>query len=178
MIATASRIAFMLALNRPSRRSSESAARSAANTPDFDNLGEDSLIPWAEIAGTHNYLPGSYLQFGFRYDRNSTDRATPTFAGDDIVTDQVSGSLFGSVTHRITPRLDGSILGRVQRSEFQNGGLDGDIDYFVMLGLNLEYRFTPNWSTEVGYNYDRLDSDLRFRSFTRNRFYAGVRATY
>jgi hypothetical protein len=47
-----------------------------------------------------------------------------------------------------------------------------------MLGLNLEYRFTPNWATEFGYNYDRLDSDLPFRSFTRNRVYAGVRATY
>jgi outer membrane scaffolding protein for murein synthesis (MipA/OmpV family) len=44
--------------------------------------------------------------------------------------------------------------------------------------LNLEYRFNPNWSTEVGYNFDRLDSDLRDRSFTRNRVYAGVRATY
>jgi hypothetical protein len=30
----------------------------------------------------------------------------------------------------------------------------------------------------LGYNYDRLDSDLAFRSFTRNRVYFGVRATY
>jgi len=144
----------------------------------YDEFGDDTLNPWAEVAGTYNYLPGSYLQFGFRHDRNATDRATPTLVGDEIVTDQESSSLFGSVTHRITPRLDGSVIGRVQRSEFQNGGLDGDIDNFVMLGLNLEYRFTPNWSTEVGYNYDRLDSDVKFRSFTRNRVYAGVRATY
>jgi hypothetical protein len=154
------------------------SAKVGGQYTDFTELGEDDLTPWAEVAGTYNYLPGSYLQFGFRHDRNSTDRATPTATGEDIVTDQVSSSLFGSVTHRITPRLDGSIIGRVQRSEFQNGGIDGDLDYFVMLGLNLEYRFTPNWSTEVGYNYDRLDSDLRLRSFTRNRVYAGVRATY
>jgi hypothetical protein len=154
------------------------SAKVGGQYTDFTELNEDDLTPWAEIAGTYNYLPGSYLQFGFRHDRNSTDRATPTRTGEDIVTDQVSSSLFGSVTHRITPRLDGSLIARVQRSEFQNGGLDGDIDNFVMLGLNLEYRFTPNWSTEVGYNYDRLDSDLPFRSFTRNRVYAGVRATY
>jgi hypothetical protein len=153
------------------------SAKVGGEYTDFTELNEDDLTPWAEIAGTYNYLPGSYLQFGFRHDRNQTDRATPDADGD-IVTDQVSSSLFGSVTHRITPRLDGSIIGRVQRSEFNNGAFDGDLDYFLMLGANLEYRFTPNWSTEVGYNYDRLDSDLPFRSFTRNRVYAGVRATY
>ena len=153
------------------------SAKVGGEYTDFTELDESNLTPWAQIAGTYNYLPGSYLQFGFRHDRNATDRATPTLDGD-IVTDQESSSLFGSITHRITPRLDGSIIGRVQRSEFQEGALDGDIDNFVMLGLNLEYRFTPNWSTEVGYNYDRLDSDVRFRSFTRNRVYAGVRATY
>jgi len=140
-------------------------------------VGDDDLTPWAEVAGSYNYLPGSYLQFGFRHDRNPTDRTHPDADGN-IVTDQESSALFASVTHRITPRLDGSIIGRVQRSEFRDGSIDGDIDYFVMLGLNLEYRFTPNWSTEVGYNYDRLDSDLGGRSFTRNRVYAGVRATY
>lgn len=153
------------------------SAKVGGEYTDFTELGEDSLTPWAEIAGTYNYLPGSYLQFGFRHDRNQTDRATPDPDGD-IVTDQESSSLFASLTHRITPRLDGSLIGRVQRSEFNNGAFDGDLDYFVMLGANLEYRFTPNWSTEVGYNYDRLDSDLPFRSFTRNRIYAGVRATY
>ena len=153
------------------------SAKVGGEYTDFTELGEDALTPWAEIAGTYNYLPGSYLQFGFRHDRNQTDRATPDPDGD-IVTDQESSSLFASLTHRITPRLDGSLIGRVQRSEFNNGAFDGDLDYFVMLGANLEYRFTPNWSTEIGYNYDRLDSDLPFRSFTRNRVYAGVRATY
>jgi opacity protein-like surface antigen len=154
------------------------SAKVGGKYTDYTELNEDDLSPWAEIAGTYNYLPGSYLQFGFRHDHNATDRATPAFSGDNIVTDQTSSTLFGSVTHRITPRLDGSVIGRVQRSEFNNGAIDGDLDYFVTLGLNLEYRFTPNWSTEVGYNYDRLDSDLPFRSFTRNRVYAGVRATY
>ena len=153
------------------------SAKVGGEYTDFSELDEDSLTPWAQVAGTYNYLPGSYLQFGFRHERNATDRATPDF-NDEIVTDQQSSSLFASVTHRITPRLDGSVIGRVQRSEFQNGAFDGDLDYFATLGLNLEYHFTPNWSTDVGYNYDRLDSDLPFRSFTRNRVYAGVRATY
>ena len=144
---------------------------------DFHEADEDQVTPWVQIAGTYNYLPGSYLQFGFLHGRNATDRATPNLA-DQIVLDQESSTLFATLTHRITPRLDGSLIGRVQRSEFQEGLWDGEIDNFVMLGLNVEYRFTPNWATEVGYNYDRLDSDLPARSFTRNRVYAGVRATY
>jgi len=158
------------------------SARVGGQYTDFDKLDGDELSPYAEVTGTYNYLPGSYLQFGFLHDRNATDRGNPDRDGD-VVTDQQSSSLFASITHRITPRLDGSIIGRFQRSEFQNGGLDGDIDNFLMLGLNLEYRFNPNWSTEVGYNFDRLDSDVGTdeggpRSFTRNRIYAGVRATY
>jgi hypothetical protein len=153
------------------------SARVGGQYTDFDKLDGDELSPYAEVTGTYNYLPGSYFQFGFLHDRNATDMGFADRDGD-VVTDQQSSTLYGSITHRITPRLDGSIIGRFQRSEFQNGGLDGDLDYFAMLGLNLEYRFNPNWSTEVGYNYDRLDSDVPFRSYTRNRVYAGVRATY
>jgi hypothetical protein len=152
------------------------SARVGGQYTDFDKLEGDELSPYAEVSGSYNYLPGSYFQFGFLHDRNATDMGIPD--GDEVVTDQQSSTLFASITHRITPRLDGSVIGRLQRSEFKNGGLDGDLDYFAMLGLNLEYRFNPNWSTEVGYNLDRLDSDVSDRSFTRNRIYAGVRATY
>jgi len=152
------------------------SGRVGAEYTDFDTLEGDDLTPWAEITGSYNYLPGSYFQFGFTHARNATDMGVPD--GDEVTTDQQSSSIFAAVTHRITPHLDGNVIGRFQRSEFQNGGLDGDIDNFLMLGVNLEYRFNPNWSTELGYNFDRLDSDVRFRSFTRNRVYAGLRATY
>jgi uncharacterized protein (PEP-CTERM system associated) len=122
-------------------------------------------------------LPGSYAQFGVRHERNATDIASGTDP-NDIVTDQETTALFLSVNHRITPRLIGSVVGQYQRSTFSNGPLDGEVDNFLLMGLNLEFRINPNWSTEVGYNFDRLDSDLTDRSFTRNRIYAGVRATY
>ena len=32
-------------------------------------------------------------------------------------------------------------------------------DNYYLVGLNLQYRFTPNFSAEVGYNYDNLDSE-------------------
>jgi hypothetical protein len=152
------------------------SARVGAQFTDFDNLGTDSFGPYADIMGTYTYLPGSYLQFGFRHARNATDVIQPE--GDEVVTDQESSTLFASINHRITPHLTGSVIGQYQRSTFNEGALDGDVDNFLLLGLNLEYRFNPNWSTEAGYNFDRLDSDVAFRSFTRNRVYVGVRATY
>jgi hypothetical protein len=36
----------------------------------------------------------------------------------------------------------------------------------------------PNLALEAGYNWDKLDSDLSGRSYTRNRVYAGIRASY
>lgn len=152
------------------------SARVGAQYTDYDQIEGDALSPWADVTGTYTYLPGSFLQFGIRHARNATDIAEG--AGNDIVTDQETTALFASVNHRITPRLSGSVVGQYQRSMFNNGSLDGEIDNFLLLGLNFEYRFNPNWSTEVGYNFDRLDSDLNNRSFTRNRVYAGVRATY
>jgi hypothetical protein len=152
------------------------AARAGAQYTDYDHLEGDELSPWVDISGTYTYLPGSFLQFGFRHTRNATDITAP--AADEVVTDQETSALFASINHRLTPRMIGSLIGQFQRSTFNNGAIDGDIDNFLLLGLNFEYRFNPNWSTELGYNFDRLDSDLPARSFTRNRVYAGVRATY
>jgi hypothetical protein len=152
------------------------AARVGAQYTDYDTIDGDELSPWVDISGTYTYLPGSFLQFGFRHARNATDVALGS--GADVTTDQETSALFASLNHRITPRMTGSLVGQYQRSTFNNGPADGEIDNFLLLGLNLEYRFNPNWSTELGYNFDRLDSDLPARSFTRNRVYAGVRATY
>ena len=32
--------------------------------------------------------------------------------------------------------------------------------------------------TEAGYNYSKLNSDLQFRSYTRDVMYLGIRAVY
>ncbi|MCI0746822.1 MAG: outer membrane beta-barrel protein [Verrucomicrobia subdivision 3 bacterium] len=152
------------------------SARVGAQFTDYDNLDQDHTSPYADIHGTYTYLPGSYLQFGFRHTLNATDLAGGT--GNDITTDQETSALFASINHRITPRTTGSLVGQYQRSSFNNGLYDGEVDNFLLLGLNFEYRFNPNWAAELGYNYDRLDSDIVLRSYTRNRVYAGVRATY
>ena len=60
-----------------------------------------------------------------------------------------------------------------------SGGVFNDVaERYYLVGLNVEYRFNPHLSAHVGYNYDKLDSDIFNRSFDRNRVYAGVTATY
>jgi len=149
-------------------------ARAGVRSTDYDT-GDDELSPYVDIAGTYTYLPGSYVQLGFRHDRNATDVAG---SGADITTDQETSSVFGSINHRITPQLNGRLETQYQRGVFNGGPADGDLENFFLAGVNLEYRINNNWAAETGYNYDRLDSDASNRSFTRNRVYVGVRASY
>jgi len=146
---------------------------------EWDVVDESEWNPYAQISASYAYLPGSSVQIGIRHERNATDvAATGNLA--DVTLDQESTVLYGSVSHKITTRLTGSLLAQYQRSEFNGGNLDGDIENFFLAGVNLQYYITPNISAEAGYNFDRLDSDLgsRVRSFSRNRVYVGVRATY
>ncbi len=149
--------------------------RVGAQYTEFDDLDQSSWTPYVDMYGTYTYLPGSYVRFGIRHARNATDAdGTP----GDITTDQQTTALYGLVNHRITPRITGSAVGQLQHAVFENGALDGEVDNLYTLGLNFEYRISQHWSAETGYNWDRLDSDLGGRSFTRNRVYVGVRATY
>jgi hypothetical protein len=137
---------------------------------------KDSVGPYADANVSWTYNPGSYLQLGVKHQRNQTDvgytfSPTPT-------KDQESTAFWLVVNHRISPNLTGSAIGHFQHSSFEGGGVDGDTENLFMAGVNLSYQFNAFLSAETGYNYDRLDSDLDNRSFTRNRVYIGLRASY
>jgi len=142
----------------------------------YDSLPDDNLSPYFDLNGTYTYLPGSYVQLGVRHTRNATD--IPGNSRSEIVRDQESTLVYASVNHRITRELTGSLIGQYQHGQYSGGSEDGLVDHFLTLGVNVEYRINPNWAVEAGYNFDRLDSDLEFRSFTRNRIYVGASATF
>lgn len=154
--------------------------RVGAQFTDYPNAAagqDDSTVsPWVDASATWSYNPGSYLQLGVRHERNQTDVAY-TFSPTSVQ-DQESTAVYGVVNHRITPKLTGSLLGQYQHSTFRGGGVDGEVDQLGTLGVNFSYQLSAFVSAEAGYNYDRLDSDIAFRSFTRNRVYFGVRASY
>jgi hypothetical protein len=146
------------------------AAKAGVELTHYMHLDRDDVGPFADVSATYTYLPGSYLQVGLRHDVIATD------LGD--VRSQDATGVYAQINHRITPNLTGSILGQFQHGSFNGGAEDGQTENQILFGLNFEYRFTQNLAAELGYNFDRLDSDLMLRSYSRNRVYAGVRASF
>lgn len=136
---------------------------------DYYKTGDDDVSPYAEASLAYEYNRGNTVQVGITHSRNATDANS---------LDQESTVLWGSITHKITPNLVGNLLVQGQNSTFKGGLADDDSEMFLIAGLNLTYHINPYLLAEAGYNFDRLDSDLGGRDYTRNRVYLGVRATY
>jgi hypothetical protein len=143
--------------------------RLGAEFSDYHKADDDYVTPFVDARGTWTYNPGSFVQIGVVHTLNTTS---------ELALNQESTSVWGMINHRITPRLTGSVLGQFQHGSFQEGALDGDSELLYLAGANLHYRFNPHFGVEAGYNWDKLDSDVPFRSYSRNRVYLGVRATY
>ena len=133
--------------------------------------------PYAMANVQWTYNPDSYVELGLSHDLNATDviggGTTSSFTAS-----KESTSIYGSINHRITPKLRASLIGQFQNSEFNGGRFGGSSEQYFLAGLNLTYKFTPHFSGEVGYNYDNLESDVVGRSFDRNRVYIGVTGSY
>jgi hypothetical protein len=143
--------------------------RLGAQFTDYRNADEDIVIPFVDARGTWSYNPGSFIQLGVVHTLSSTDVAALS---------QETTSVWAQLNHRITPRLTGGVTGQFQYGSFNEGQFDGDSELLYLAGVNLHYRFNPNLGVEAGYNWDKLDSDLSGRSYSRNRVYVGVRAQF
>jgi hypothetical protein len=131
-----------------------------------------TISPYVDVNGSYSYGEGSYFQLGVKHNRSTTDVSSSL--------DQEATSVYGSVNHKITAKLTANVVAQYQFSEFNQGPQSGQSDNFFSAGLNLAYEINQYFSAETGYNYDRLDSDVTGgnRSYTRNRFYIGFRASY
>jgi len=141
--------------------------------------GQDTASPYVMANLQYIYAPGSHIQVGASYDYSATStyQFRPDLTTGDLTLNANSFSIFGAVTHRITPKLYGTVIGQYQNSTYYGGESDGEADNFYTVGVNLQYRFTPNFSAEFGYNFDKLDSDIQ-NTYDRNRVYIGVTGTY
>ena len=151
-----------------------------AQFTDYPNrlaVDPDSTVnPYVDANATWTYNPGSYLRLGVVHKRNATDVAFQPVSGTPTL-DQESTGVYGTVNHRISPKLTGSVLAQFQHSTFKGGLDDGKVELLGTLGVNCSYQVNTFISADAGYNYDRLDSEIG-RSYTRNRIYFGLRATY
>ena len=147
------------------------------NLPAFDSKQDpNQLQPYADIAVTYTYLPGSYAQIGFQQSENSAATANPDVENGFLTLNQATSVLFASVNHQITPDLLASVIGRYQYSDYLGGA--GGAQSWYSLALNLTYSFNQYFSVEAGYNFDYLSAGASLSQYSRNRVYLGVTAAF
>ncbi len=162
------------------------AVRAGASYVDYYNEIAGTKNDWGPYAMAnlrYTYAPQSYIEAGLSQDFNATDivglrNNTQDTTSTSFTASQEATVLYANINHQITPQLRGSLLGQFQYSTFNGGGLSSQSERYYLLGVNLSYQITPHFSTEVGYNYDKLDSDIDGRTFDRNRVYIGVTGSY
>jgi hypothetical protein len=146
------------------------------------SVEDDVWSPYVDGSLTWMYMAKSYAQIGVRHQRAQSDIG---FIGTSPNLDTEATSVYGSINHHITGALVGSLIAQYQHSTYDDS-ISGntDEDYF-MVGVNLTYEINRFLAAEIGYNFDKLDSQIASiensgleRSFTRNRVYIGIRGTY
>jgi hypothetical protein len=141
-----------------------------------DPAASSEVTPFVQLSLRWNYGMESYVEGGFTHDRAATDLVGNGISG--LTLDSETSCLFLSVRNRLAPNLYGSLTGDFQNSAYNGGEFNSVSEQFYTFGANLEYRVSNYLATQLGYNYDRLESEIAGRSFDRNRVYLGVTASY
>jgi hypothetical protein len=138
-------------------------------------FSQNGASPYAMLNLKYTYLPESSVTLGFSYDYSPSTYFSQNLQG--ITLNAQAATVYVALTHRITPKLFGNIIAQYQNSTYYGGAYDGKTDNYYLVGLSLQYHFTPNFSAEVGYNFDDVYSEIA-NSYTRNRVYVGVTGSY
>jgi hypothetical protein len=182
---------FFLGVDQGITPTLNASLRAGVQYTKFDNLStlavlnpginDEQWSPYVDANMTWFFMKDSYAQIGVRHQRSQTDVA---FINGNPNLDAESTGVYGSVSHRFMGSFVASAIAQYQHSNYGDAtSVDTSEDYFSA-GLNLTWEINKFLSTEVGYNYDRLSSDVssvavnQNRSFTRNRVYIGIRGTY
>ncbi len=141
-------------------------------------LFDDGVGPYAEASARWGYAQGSSLQAGVRHQRVPTD--VRTLAGGLPAADAEATTVYLNINHAITAKISAIAMAQYQHSSYGEStpGAADAADDLIFAGLTLTYQFNPHVAAEVGYTYDRLESDLPVRGFSRNRVFVGTRLSY
>jgi hypothetical protein len=152
--------------------------RAGGEYVEYYNYGTHEFSPYIDASATYQYMPQSTAQVGVKHLHNSTD--VVGVVGTSPVLDEESTVAYLSVSHRVTSRFTAAVMGQAQYSTFNGGGAvyNSTEENFYVFNLNLAYHFTPWLTGETGYSYNKLNTALADRGYTRNEVYVGVRATY
>lgn len=161
------------------------SVRAGASYYDYYNdTSASDFGPYAQASLTYTYAPESTFTLGFQESRQASSLVGigPT---SSVIHDTESSVVYGSLVHRIMPRLFGRVTGTFENAAYNGGGsgVNGQSDRFYEAGVELDYKFNPNFAVQAGYDYDRLESGLSPaivgpRNYDRNKFYIGATASY
>ena len=143
----------------------------AMDTVQFNSPNNYSQwAPYVDLSLNYRYSTRGSVTVGF----------TQSFAATYIAANNSSSSLaYGTVSYSFTPKLTGSLLGRLNYNQFNGGSYDGQHYTYYALGLNMAYAFDRHFSFDAGYNLDYVNSDSpAVWQYDRNRVYFGVTAKY
>jgi len=143
-----------------------------------DPASESQWSPYAQGGLTYALQTTTTTDIGFRYERAASNEAGG--AGQNFVRDTEQATLYGNLKHRIFSKLIGTLNGSINDSKYNGGGplVDNQHQLYFRVGVDLAYEFTRNFSGHIGYNYDKLESDLPGRDYDRNRVYLGLTAGF
>ena len=126
--------------------------------------------PYVQMGLRWNYGLESYVSVGFLHDRSATDLVGTGLGAGNLTLDADTSAAYATVNHRLAPNLYGSLTGEWQESSYNGGSYGSDTEDYYTFGANLEYRWSRNVSTQVGYNYNRLDSQIAAGLLMATRF--------
>jgi predicted porin len=149
------------------------SARVGAQIVNYENVAQsDVTSPYADLKLTYAFTPDASLSVGVSHQHNSTDVIDAQ--------DQESTAAYGVFSYKLTAKLTAKLLAQYQNSEFIStlASLDGKTEDLYSAGINLSYLVTSNVAVEASYYYDKLETPIAARGFTRNRVFLGVRFSY
>lgn len=168
-----------LGLNHEFNPQFDTQVRVGVQASEFTEAEEDHIRPYADAALGYRYGEGSRVQVGVKTGIVSTDVALANDGtGVTLATD--STTFYLGLSHRLTEKLTAQLRGQWQLLQYigEGTGYNEDWDNYYSADASLIYQLNQHLALDAGYLFDRLDSDIDYRGYTRHRAYIGVRATY
>jgi hypothetical protein len=139
---------------------------------------DDLLSPYFDGLFLYNYSKDGRAQLGVKYGLNQTDVAVTSASDTQITQDAESLTLYAAVVHRLTSRLYATARAQWMMANFHGGTMDDEQDNYYGADVTLTYEINRYLSVEASYVWDNLDSDIEVRRYSRNRVFAGIKATF
>jgi hypothetical protein len=143
----------------------------AMDTVQFNSPnGYSQWAPYVDLSLNYRYSTKGSVTVGF----------TQSFAATYVLANNSSSSMaYATINYNFTPKLTGSLLGRLNYNNFNGGVYDGQHYTYYAVGLNMNYAFDRHFSFDAGYNLDYVSSEsAAVWEYNRNRVYFGVTAKY